>query len=241
MLKYYILILIFLNIFQYSKQQCQDCIYNNGDDFCSTRTHFSFETVTCDTSRCKPRFRAGGCYSCSTNTYYTIEGSSCTVNWCNGNKIIYETNECTSQIVSVNSLYNLGDVYYYRLPAYASCNENRVCVCNSYYVKNYIQEKLLKYTCLDLVNSLPPSNYNYYDPITKEFFFYRCPEELNHMKLNELKSRYTRCTKFCDSNEWNIEIRTGSEEVKLYCVNSCQDNTHSPDTNYIFMKDFKLA
>ena len=232
MLKYYILILIFLNIFQYSKQQCQDCIYNNGDNFCSTRTHLSFETVTCDTSRCKPRFRAGGCYSCSTNTYYTIEGSSCTVNWCNGNKIIYETNECTSQIVSVNSLYNLGDVYYYRLPAYASCNENRVCVCNSYYVKNYIQEKLLKYTCLDLVNSLPPSNYNYYDPITKEFFFYRCPEELNHMKLNELKSRYTRCTKFCDSNEWNIEIRTGSEEVKLYCVNSCQDNTHSPDTNY---------
>ena len=233
-------IFIFFSCLQLSNSAiCNYCISNDGGLTCSDRYSHSFPPF-CDRNNCKPKYKDSQCYDCSEirDGMYTIENNACLINVCKGDVFIEETKECTSLSIVQNeysTLYKLGDFYYINIPTNAECPTGigKECSCNSYFYRENINRKV-KYTCFDLEHNSPKVIYKYYDPITKEFFT-ECPIGLNHMKLNALKAKYTRCSESCEADEWNIAIPNNANNniIEHYCVNSCnEDSSHSPNTLY---------
>ena len=137
-------IIIFLFIFllnlEYSK--CEDC----SNTYCNNANGYSCSnsgTQTCPYN-CKPKYIEGDgtCHDCngiSPSTYYTIKSDgTCSPDECLGDKIIADSKECTSQIIS--SLYKLGDFYYNTNPTSNSCPGN-ICSCPSYFYTEKIYGK----------------------------------------------------------------------------------------------------
>ena len=182
----FIFILIFI---LFPNKSIQDIC---SQDYCTigTNTYSINANSYTDTIEYRPKYNYGGSISCLScpgikkESYYTInESGNCVANICEGDKIIDKTKECTSQIVS--GLYLLGDVYYCSEPGNANCNNNnKICVCESYYYIEKIYGKK-KYTCL---SSLASSTYKFYNYKTNELYFTECPNEYRYMKLRYVSS-----------------------------------------------------
>ena len=176
-------------------------------------------------TNCKPKYGSGYCYSCSTSSsvYYTIKSDgTCLLNECFGDKIIAASSECTSQ--TITSLYKLGDFYYSsNNPQSSTCGTNKLCSCPSYFYTQKIYGKK-KIICFSLISS-HPSGYIYFNYKTNEFFNNGCPDGYKKMKYNTPSTGITRCSDFCEPNEYYIEYidTSNNNAIKEYCVSSCSN------------------
>ena len=237
----FIFVFIILLCFEFSKcaLDCSsvNCQYQTGT-YCT-----DVNPSTCD-NNCKPKFisNSGGsntytCHDCTgISGYYTIDQNQNCIDDCLGDKIISETNECTSKDLS--SLYQLGNFYYLSntAPTDTICDTNKKCKCSHYYYIETIYSKK-KYTCFSTVDDSLLNNYKYYYPITGEFFHNQCPDNHQVEKRKGLHSTTAdstlyaiRCSDSCVSPEFLIEeIDSNNNIINKYCVDSCSD---SPITGY---------
>ena len=227
------LIFVFIFFTFLVNSKCDDCSINcvfNGNS-CETRS--PTYTYSCG-SYCKPKYAGSNdattCYNCNGITgYYSITPTGNCINDCIGDKIIYDTGECTFQIL--NSVSHLGDIYYFTIPSTISgkitCADN-VCTCiNYYYVESVYGKK--QYTCFNNINDYSGAGYKYYNFNTKEFFKDGCPSEFNIKKT--LSGSITRCSDTCYEDEFLVLIpeTSPSEIINEYCVDDCNQ---SPDSSY---------
>ena len=230
--KFICIFMFFLFLKQSKSELCNSICYYSSGGFCSSSSSSTSDIDYC-TKHCKPlhyqNFKT--CYYCSQiiSSYYTInEYYNCYVNECIGDKIIYETKECTSRPIQlIVSTYRIGDFIYYNYPpdlTLYSCTSN-ICTCNEYHYTELIFGK--KYIHC---KRSPESPYNYYNHITKEIFT-QCPQELNYKKVNELSTFTTRCSDSCELYEWNVAYIKSDNSIQHYCVNDCRDTVHHPPSN----------
>ena len=226
------LFIIFLFCLKYLEcSECTSCILNHfGTYRCLVRSGFS----TCS-SYCKPKYNVNNCYECSTNglEYYTIDiNGNCHTKECIGDKIIAGTGECTFQ--TITTLFKLGDFYYTSISSGTlySCNGN-ICDCSS--TSYYSIEKIYGKKKLTCHGTSIPSSYKYCNSKTLECFTDGCPSGFTIMKRNGIPNGITRCSDTCEPDEWYISIEdTITHAITEYCVDSCSDNTHTPDSSYKF-------
>ena len=233
--KKYILMIIILFFINYSK--CQDSCTNNchSVDGKSCVNKVAGDSYEC--SSCKIKHSDLTCITCTglTSAYYSVDSSNSCVNGCVGDKIIYETSECTSEDLS--SLYKLGSIYYIDEPSASSlisC-ENKICKCSSNYYYIDTNDNKEEYNCF---NSYDPSTsstlaeYKYYNYKTGQFFKSGCPDGLLIKKENGL-STATRCSDKCINQEYYVAYLDNSNEIiDEYCVDDCNPTSPTILTQY---------
>ena len=168
------------------------------------------------------------CYDCGgISGYYTFDSSNNCINDCLGDKIIYDTKECTNRDLS--SLYKLGDFYYHDISAAGNTDcDGTQCKCEKYY---YIETEYgkKKYTCFNTVDDNILNIYKYFNSKTGEFLKNQCPDGLKREKKNALSygsNSATRCSDTCLSTEFFLAIPESDGNImNEYCVDSCSSQT----------------